>query len=112
MKEGQEFHLGHSGAWWGLATLSGAQLAMAWEGHPFIQEMPARSHALTHLLLPSSAPLLSAFTGSTNPVLLSPLCQVQTIPHLSTEVDAEMHRPGFTLQTPPSDSNKQVPGDL
>lgn len=85
---------------------------MAWEGHPFIQEMPACSHALTHLLLPSSAPLLSAFTGSTNPVLLSPLCQAQTMPHLSTEVDAEMHRPGFTLQTPPSDSNKQVPGDL
>ena len=71
-----------------------------------------RSHALTHLLLPSSTPLLSAFTGSTNPALLSPLCQAQSMPHLSTEVAAEMQRPGFTLQTPPSDSNKQVPGDL
>lgn len=85
---------------------------MAWEVHPFIQEMPTFSHALTHLLLLSSTPLLSAFMGSTNLALLSPLCQAQTMLHLSTEADAEMQRPGFTLQAPPSDSNKQVPGDL
>lgn len=69
----------------------------------------SRTHSLAPSVLHSSSLSLHRFN---KPSPAQSLCQEQSMPHLSTEVAAEMQRPGFTLQTPPSDSNKQVPGDL